>query len=118
MNTSKHSEDEFEILRRIDIKNKYSQRQLAKDLGFSLGKLNYCIRALRDKGLIKIKNFKKNKNKLNYIYVLTAKGIKEKTVLTINFMKKKMKEYDNLKLDLEKNNKIIIINKKKIDKNY
>ena len=63
MNTSKHSEDEFEILRRIDIKNKYSQRQLAKELGFSLGKLNYCIRALRDKGLIKIKNFKKNKNK-------------------------------------------------------
>ena len=104
MNTNKNSQDKLEILRKINLKPKYSQRQLAKDLGFSLGKLNYCIRALKEKGLIKIKNFEKNKNKLNYIYILTPKGISEKTFLTINFMKKKMKEYEELKSEIEKIN--------------
>jgi EPS-associated MarR family transcriptional regulator len=101
MNTNKYSQDEFDLLRKLNIKAKYSQRELAKDLGFSLGKLNYCIKALKDKGLIKIKNFEKNKNKLNYIYILTPKGVAEKTLLTINFMKRKMKEYDELKNELE-----------------
>ena len=62
---------------------------MAKELGFSLGKLNYCLKALKNKGLVKIENFTKNPNKLNYIYVLTPKGISKKTKLTINFMKKK-----------------------------
>ena len=97
MNTNKNSQDEFELLRKLNLKTKRSQRELAKDLGFSLGKLNYCIKALKEKGLIKIKNFEKNKNKLNYIYILTPKGLAEKTSLTINFMKRKMKEYDELK---------------------
>ena len=101
MNTNKNSQDEFELLRKLNLKTKHSQRELAKDLGFSLGKLNYCIKALKDKGLIKIKNFGKNKNKLNYIYILTPKGLAEKTSLTINFMKRKMKEYDELKNELE-----------------
>ena len=74
---------------------------MASDLGFSLGKLNYCLRALKKKGLVKITNFKKNPNKLNYIYILTPKGISEKTKLTINFMKRKMKEYDELKKELD-----------------
>ena len=78
-----------------------SQRKLAGELGFSLGKLNYCVKALRSKGLIKIENFKKNPKKINYIYVLTPKGIAEKTKLTVNFMKRKMKEYDELKKELE-----------------
>ena len=78
-----------------------SQRNLASELGFSLGKLNYCLRALQEKGLVKIKNFQKHEKKLNYIYVLTPKGIAEKTKLTINFMKRKMKEYEELKLELK-----------------
>ena len=70
---------------------------MAKDLGFSLGKLNYCLNELRKKGLVKINNFRKNKNKLGYVYLLTPAGIKEKTNMTIKFMKIKMQEYDNLK---------------------
>ena len=85
----KSNEDQFAVLRKIKNKPKSTQRELAKDLGFSLGKLNYCLKALRDKGLIKINNFSKNPNKINYIYILTPKGIAEKTKLTINFMKKK-----------------------------
>ena len=74
---------------------------MANELGFSLGKLNYCLKALRQKGLIKIRNFKNNPNKLNYFYVLTPKGISEKTKLTINFMKRKFKEYEELKKELK-----------------
>ena len=84
----KSNEDQFAVLRKIKNKPKSTQRELAKDLGFSLGKLNYCLKALRDKGLIKINNFSKNPNKINYIYILTPKGIAEKKKLTINFMKK------------------------------
>tara|TARA_B100001248_G_C27292814_1_gene413319 strand:- start:299 stop:598 length:300 start_codon:yes stop_codon:yes gene_type:complete len=98
----KNQEDYFKILRKIQQNPSSSQRELAKDAGFSLGKLNYCLNALRDKGLIKIKNFKKNPNKLNYVYILTPKGLAEKTRLTLNFMKKKMKEYDDLKKELGK----------------
>ena len=96
------NEDHFEVLRTIQKKPESSQRALAKDLGFSLGKLNYCLKALQGKGLVKIKNFSKNPNKINYIYVLTPKGISEKTRLTMNFMKRKMKEYDELKSELKK----------------
>ncbi len=95
------SQDHFDVLRKIQKKPKASQRELANDLGFSLGKLNYCIKSLQEKGLVKIENFKKNPNKTNYIYILTPKGITEKTKLTINFMKRKMKEYDELKKELE-----------------
>ena len=94
--------DHFNVLRKIQQKPKSTQRQLATELGFSLGKLNYCLKALKVKGLIKIKNFGKNPNKLNYIYVLTPKGIAALTRLTINFMMKKMKEYDELKKEIAK----------------
>ena len=94
-------QDLFETLRKIKNKPNSTQRELAEELGFSLGKLNYCLRALKDKGFVKIENFAKNQNKLNYIYVLTPKGISEKTKLTINFMKRKMKEYDELKRELD-----------------
>ena len=80
-------QDHFNVLREIDKSNKPTQRQLADKLGFSLGKLNYCIKALKKKGLVKITNFKKNPNKLGYIYVLTSQGISHRTKLTINFMK-------------------------------
>ena len=95
------NQDDLNILRKINNKPKVTQRELAHDLGFSLGKLNYCLRALKLKGLIKISNFKKNPNKLNYFYVLTPKGISIKTKLTINFMKRKMVEYDELKSELK-----------------
>ena len=96
------NQDHFDLLRKIKTKPQATQRELAEELGFSLGKLNYCLKALRSKGLIKIENFKKNPNKVNYIYVLTPKGIAEKTKLTINFMKRKMKEYEELKKEIGK----------------
>ena len=67
----------------------------------SLGKLNYCIKALKEKGFLKISNFRNNPNKMNYLYVLTPKGISEKSKMTINFMQMKMQEYDELKSELK-----------------
>ena len=96
------NQDHFNVLRKINNKPKFTQRKLAEELGFSLGKLNYCLKALKTKGFIKIKNFEKNPNKINYIYVLTPRGITEKAKLTVNFMKRKMKEYDELKKELKK----------------
>ena len=95
------NQDHFNLLRKIQKKPQSNQRALAKELGFSLGKLNYCLKALKTKGLIKISNFKKNPNKINYIYVLTPKGVAEKTSLTINFMKRKMKEYEELQKEVK-----------------
>ena len=99
----KNNLDEFNVLRKIQSKPDSSQRELAKDLGFSLGKLNYCLKALNNKGLVKIENFKKKEKKLSYIkkYILTPKGIDFRINLTIQFMKKKMKEYDELKSEIE-----------------
>ena len=101
---NKYNQDHFEILRLISKRPGASQRKLAEALGFSLGKLNYSINELHKKGLIKIQNFSKQKNKVKYIqYILTAKGISERTKLTINFMKRKMHEYDELKRNLQDN---------------
>ena len=96
------NQDHFNTLRKIQKKPDSTQRELAEELGFSLGKLNYCLKALKDKGLVKISNFRKNPNKINYVYVLTPKGITEKSKLTINFMKSKMREYDELREELKK----------------
>ena len=102
------SESEFlNILRKIYTKNNLSQRTLAKDLGFSLGKLNYCVKSLKKKGLIKIKNFKSNRNKLRYLYLLTPKGINTKMLLTLRFLKTKSKEYEELQEELHELKKII-----------
>jgi|TARA_B100000780_G_scaffold265811_1_gene221523 EPS-associated MarR family transcriptional regulator len=95
-----YNNDQFEILRKIEKKPNTTQRKLALDLGFSVGKLNYCIKKLQDKGLIKIKNFNNNPEKMNYAYYLTPKGISEKIKLTYNFMKRISKEYDELKKEL------------------
>ena len=102
MNDKKLNQDYFEVLRKIEKKPSQSQREMASDLGFSLGKLNYCLKALKTKGFVKINNFKKNPNKINYLYILTPKGLAAKTDLTIVFMKRMMKEYDELKDELEK----------------
>ena len=102
----KKDQDQFEVLRKIKKVPESSQRELAEELGFSLGKLNYCLKSLQKKGLIKLKNFQKQPNKIKYLkYVITPKGISERTKLTLNFMKRKMKEYDELKNELNLNKK-------------
>ena len=118
-NTKNNNHDHFEILRKIFKKPEVSQRQLATELGFSLGKLNYCLKELQHKGLVKIQNFKKNDKKINYLYVLTPQGISSKAKLTIIFMKRKMEEYDELKSEItnHENIKLSNFNKKKIDTN-
>ena len=99
MSENKEREN-LELLIKLS-KEAKSQRKLASEVGFSLGKINYCLKALKNKGLIKLRNFKKNQNKLNYVYMLTPKGISKKTELAVKFMKKKMKEYDELKNVIE-----------------
>ena len=95
-------EENLEILRKIYKNPDSSQREIAGKLGFSLGKLNYCLKALQKKGLVKIKNFQKSKDKVNHIkYIITPKGISLRTKLTITFMQKKMKEYDDLKSEIK-----------------
>ncbi|WP_440910935.1 MarR family EPS-associated transcriptional regulator [Candidatus Pelagibacter sp.] len=95
------NQDNFNILRLIIKKPRVTQRELSNELGISLGKINFCLKELKKKGLIKISNFKQNKNKMNYIYLLTPKGLSQKTELTLNFMKRKMKEYEELKREYE-----------------
>tara|TARA_B110000211_G_C13841586_1_gene448159 strand:- start:295 stop:639 length:345 start_codon:yes stop_codon:yes gene_type:complete len=101
MNTNNDDEEHFAILRKIANKPEVSQRVMAHELGFSLGKLNYCLKALKSKGLVKIKRFKENKKKITYLYVLTPSGISAKTKITINFMKRMMNEYDELKSEIK-----------------
>lgn len=107
----KKSQEYLDILRKINTDSNTTQRDLSKNLGISLGKLNYCLNSLKRKGLVKIQNFKKNKDRFNlksknnYFYILTPKGIALKTQLTINFMKKKLNEYDELKRELQNEKK-------------
>ena len=97
--------DLLNILRKINRQPSLSQRKLAKELGFSLGKLNYCIRSLNQKGLIKIRSFKNKSDKLGHLrrYVLTKKGINHRINLTINFMQKINAEYNELKKEIQNN---------------
>ena len=91
-----NDKNDLDLLWQIANKPGTSQRKLSKELGYSLGKLNYCLQELQKKGLIKIKNFKKNKKKLNYLYELTPLGISKKTKLALKFIKKTWKKYDDL----------------------
>ena len=101
-----NDQDNLEILRKIYKRPESSQRELAEELGFSLGKLNYCIKALQVKCFLKISNFNKQSDKVGYMrYILTPKGISLRTKLTINFMKRKMREYDELRSELKSKNK-------------
>tara|TARA_Y200000002_G_C22478751_1_gene577818 strand:+ start:331 stop:639 length:309 start_codon:yes stop_codon:yes gene_type:complete len=96
MTNSKISEDQLDLMHVIQEDGQASQRLIAKKSGFSIGKVNYCLKALIDIGFIKIQNFNNSTQKLNYAYVLTPKGIKEKTVITKKFLAKKQQEYDKL----------------------
>jgi EPS-associated MarR family transcriptional regulator len=95
------SELQFRVLRLLETNPYLSQRELSKSLGVSLGGVNYCLNALIAKGTVKIENFKNNQNKWVYAYLLTPKGIAEKTALTGSFLKRKMQEYEVLKQEIE-----------------
>ena len=90
----------FDLLRKLEANPKYTQRELSKEMGISLGKVNYCINKLITKGWVKLSNFRRNPNKVGYIYLLTPKGVEEKTRLTFPFLKIKMDEYEMLKEEI------------------
>lgn len=89
------------LLRLIEASPELSQRDLARELGTSLGKVNYCLNALIDKGLVKVRNFRNSNNKLGYAYLLTPRGIESKATITVQFLKRKMTEYEMLKAEIE-----------------
>lgn len=101
--TKKISEDELKLLYLIESNENTSQRELASISGISLGKINYCLSALIDIGYIKVQNFSNSNNKMKYVYILTPKGIKNKTIITKNFIAKKKLEYEILESYLNKN---------------
>jgi EPS-associated MarR family transcriptional regulator len=94
-------EIQFQVLRAIELNPELTQRQLAETLGVNLGKAHYCIKALVDKGFVKMGNFSHNQKKLGYAYLLTPKGIKTKAALTAHFLQRKMAEYEELRLEIE-----------------
>ena len=94
-------QNQYQILKSLEQDSRSTQRQLSNDLGASLGKVNYCIKSLIEKGLIKVNNFRNNKNKIQYSYLLTPKGIEEKAKLTLDFIRMKTQEYDTLRQEIE-----------------
>ena len=90
----------YKILKSIEENPNQSQRELSKSLGISLGKLNYCLRALVDKGWVKAKNFKENPNKMGYLYLLTPSGVEQKAKVTVRFLHRKMHEYEQIKNEI------------------
>lgn len=101
-NKQENREDlRFRVLRLIEQNPELNQRDLAKELGVSLGKTNYVLKALISKGMVKLENFNKSPNKLSYAYLLTPTGIAEKSQLTVTFLKRKTKEYEQLKAEIE-----------------
>ena len=100
LQTMKETETELNLLRRIEINPNYTQRKLSSDMVISLGKVNYCLRRLTEKGWVKVHNFHNSKNKSAYVYLLTPKGIEEKGRLTYHFLQRKIDEYDQLKKEI------------------
>ena len=98
---SMNEEIHYKVIKLIEQDAEISQRALSKELGVSLGKVNYCLRALIEKGWVKAKNFKNSKNKLAYRYVLTPEGIQKRGELTSRFLKKKLAEYELLQREIE-----------------
>ena len=94
-------EIQFEVLRRLHQTPQVTQRALAKDLGVGLGTINFCFQALVEKGLVKMQNFSLSHNKLRYAYLLTPAGVAEKSRLTVEFLKRKVAEYEALRAEIE-----------------
>ena len=91
----------YHVLKHIEANPSITQRELAKELGVSVGKVNYCLKALIDKGWIKANNFKNSNKKLAYFYILTPSGMEQKAKITMNFLKRKMNDYEELKKEIE-----------------
>ena len=92
----------FRVLRIIETNPEITQRELANELGVSLGKINYCLKGLIEKGWVKANNFKNSNNKLAYLYILTPSGIEQKARITAQFLKRKISEYEELKIEIER----------------
>jgi EPS-associated MarR family transcriptional regulator len=97
-----NSEEELEILRKIEENPNLTQRQIAEHLGLSLGKINYLIKALLGKGMVKVDNFRKSDRKLGYLYLLTPEGVERKRKLTLLFLQRKAEEFDRLKREINR----------------
>jgi EPS-associated MarR family transcriptional regulator len=93
-------EVEYKLLKLLETTPDMSQRAVARELGMSLGKANYCLKSLMTKGWIKATNFKNSKNKIAYIYFVTPRGMKEKARVTTRFLQRKMREYDELRVEI------------------
>ena len=94
-------QNKFQILKSLELDSRPTQRQLSNDLGVSLGKVNYCLKSLIEKGFIKVNNVRNSNNKIQYSYLLNSKGIEEKAKLTLDFIRIKTQEYDTLKQEIE-----------------
>ena len=97
-----NQQSKYQLLKSLEKDANQTQRQLSEELGISLGKVNYCLKILIQKGFVKINNFKNSNHKLQYSYLLTPKGVAEKTKLTIMFLNIKTEEYEELKKEVEK----------------
>ena len=95
-------EAHYKLLKLLEHNPEATQREMARELGVSLGKLNYCLKALIEKGHVKAKNFKNAENKAAYLYVLTPKGLKAKASIAASYLQRKMNEYESLRLEIEK----------------
>lgn len=100
-NDTGNEEVHFRVMRLIQENPQLSQRDLARRLGVSLGKANYCLKALVEKGFVKAENFHRNDHKLAYVYLLTPAGIEEKARVTVSFLRRKVKEFEALKAEIE-----------------
>ena len=96
INDQSITEDQLDLMQILEKDDRASQRLISQNTGFSIGKVNYCLKALADIGFIKIHNFNNSSQKINYAYILTPKGIQEKTAITKQFIIKKKQEYDKL----------------------
>jgi len=92
----------LDLLRKLESNPEYTQRELSREMGISLGKVNYCMQKLTGKGWVKLTNFSHSSNKLGYMYLLTSKGIEQKAKLTISFLKIKLEEFEILKEEIDK----------------
>ena len=102
MNTNDDYEIRYRIFKLLGDDPNFTQRQMAAKMGISLGKFNYCLNELVKKGFVKINRFKSSQNKAAYLYILTPHGLEEKTKITVNFLKRKMSEYEKIKKEIEK----------------
>lgn len=93
-------EAHYKLLRLIESRPDATQRELAQALGVSLGKVNYCVNALIEKGFVKARNFRNSHNKLAYAYLLTPRGIEQKTAVTVQFLRRKVNEYEALRREI------------------